>query len=368
MEALAPTPYLAVELDRLQRNIDRMAALASDARMALRPHVKTHKCVEIARMQVAAGARGITVATLGEAEVFAQAGFDDIFIAYPLWLDETKATRLARLSRREGMKSVRVGVDSVEGVANIARAAEAVQLQANVQVLVEIDSGHHRSGVAPHAAGEIADEARETGVECVGVFTFPGHSYAPGERRIAAAVDEAQTLEAAVASLEAEDFEREDLVVSGGSSPSAEYASSIGSASCITELRPGVYVFGDAQQWELGACAAEHIALTAHATVVSHAGGRVVLDSGSKVLGADRATWASGYGRLLDHPDARIVILSEHHAVVDMRGHALPKLGSVVRVVPNHACNAVNLVDALTVTRENAPPETWRVTARGANS
>ena len=365
---LAPTPYLAVDLERLHANVDRMAALARDAGLALRPHVKTHKCLEIARLQVAARARGISVATIGEAEIFAEAGFDDIFIAYPLWLDDAKAERLARLSQHAGMKPVRVGADSVEGVVNLARA---VELGANMQVLVEIDSGHHRSGVAPHLAGEVAEQAREAGVECAGVFTFPDHSYAPGEGRMTAAVDEAQTLEAAVASLEAEDFAREPLVVSGGSSPSAEFAASIGSASSISELRPGVYVFGDAQQWELGSCTPEQIALTAHATVVSHAGGRLVLDCGSKILGADRAPWATGFGRLLDHPDARIAILSEHHAVVEMNGAAsdpLPPLGSLVRVVPNHACNAVNLVDTLTVTSANLDVTTWRVAARGANS
>ena len=394
---LAATPYLAVDLERLQGNIDRMARLASDAGVALRPHVKTHKCLEIAQMQVAAGARGITVATLGEAEVFADAGFDDIFIAYPLWLDDAKIERLVRLSQRvsagsvtpvtsktpgapgesaqapgrdaapreEPTNPVSVGVDSVEG---IARVAEAVRRGANVQVVVEIDSGHHRSGVSPAVAGELADEARDAGVGCAGVFTFPGHSYAPGEGRLDAAVDEAQALGAAVASLEAEEFSRESLVVSGGSSPSAEFVGSVSAAAPITELRPGVYVFGDAQQWELGACAPEDVALTAHATVISHAGGRAVLDSGSKVLGADRAAWATGFGRLLDHPEARIVILSEHHAVVDMAGEPLPPLGSLVRVVPNHACNAVNLVDTLTVTSANGPVQTWRVAARGANT
>ena len=361
---LAPTPYLAVDLERLQGNIAGMARLASDAGVALRPHVKTHKCVEIAQMQGEAGAQGIAVATLGEAEVFAEAGFGDVFIAYPVWLDDAKAERLARLSQREGMR-LRVGVDSAEGVANLARA---VASGANVQVVVEIDSGHHRSGVAPADAGRIASAARDAGVGCAGVFTFPGHSYAPDGGRVQAARDEAAALGEAADSVVAAGFERASSVVSGGSSPSVQFAASFGDTSALTELRPGVYVFGDAQQWELGACAPRDIALTAHATVVSHAGGRLVLDSGSKILGADRAPWATGHGRLLDHPDARIVILSEHHAVVDMAGEALPAMGSVVRVAPNHACNAVNLVDTLTVTSANAPVQTWSVAARGANA
>jgi D-serine deaminase-like pyridoxal phosphate-dependent protein len=143
----------------------------------------------------------------------------------------------------------------------------------------------------------------------------------------------------------------------------------------LTEARPGVYVFGDAQQWELGSCPPERIALTARATVVSHAGGRVVLDAGSKILSADRAPYATGYGRLLDHPQARIVQLSEHHAVVDLAGDPdgaappePPALGSVVRVVPNHVCTAVNLVDELLVAHSDRIVDRWPVAARGRNS
>jgi D-serine deaminase-like pyridoxal phosphate-dependent protein len=149
-------------------------------------------------------------------------------------------------------------------------------------------------------------------------------------------------------------------VVSGGSTPSASTAH----ADVLTELRPGVYVFGDAQQWELGACAPEQVALTCVATVVSRAGGNVVLDAGGKAVAADRAPWASGHGRLLDHPDARIIQLSEHHAVVAWDGSPPPELGSRVRVVPNHVCAAVNLADELVVD----DGEMWPVIARGANT
>lgn len=162
------------------------------------------------------------------------------------------------------------------------------------------------------------------------------------------------------------------MVISGGSTPSL--AASLELESPVDELRPGVTVFGDAQQWELGSAQPEEIALTCHATVVSHAGGRLVLDAGSKILGPDRAAWATGHGRLLDHPDARVVQLSEHHAVVEMPGVAasdLPALGSVVRVVPNHVCIAVNMVDELVVYDRGAdaePAARWRVAARGRNA
>ena len=156
----------------------------------------------------------------------------------------------------------------------------------------------------------------------------------------------------------------DDPTFSGGATPTADAVR----PGTMTELRPGVYVFGDAQQWELGTTTPDRIALTCWATVVSHAGGRVVLDAGSKALGADRAAWATGYGRLLDHPDARVVLLSEHHAVVEWDHGPPPPLGSHLRVVPNHVCNAVNLADTLTVVRGGRVVATWPVAARGANT
>jgi D-serine deaminase-like pyridoxal phosphate-dependent protein len=137
----------------------------------------------------------------------------------------------------------------------------------------------------------------------------------------------------------------------------------------MTEMRPGVYVFGDAQQLELGSIPPDAIALTALATVVSRPPGRVVLDAGSKVLGPDRAPWATGNGRLLDHMGARITQMSEHHAVVAWEdGSPPPEIGSRLRVVPNHVCIAVNLVDELVVCEAGAVVDRWPVAARGANT
>jgi D-serine deaminase-like pyridoxal phosphate-dependent protein len=342
------SPFLAVDLGVLRANIERAQRWADARGLLLRPHAKTHKCVEIARLQTDAGASGLTVATIGEAEVFADAGFADLFIAYPLWPSDAGRARLARVASRA---AVQIGVDSLEAASGWAGVG--------VRALIEVDSGHHRSGVLPEAAGELAAAVEASGLKVDGVFTFPGHSYAPGEGRARAGADEASALATAAEALRAAGVE--PRVVSGGSTPSLA-----GTGSGLTESRPGVYVFNDAQQWELGSCATEDVALTCHATVVSHAGGRLVLDAGSKVLGADRAAWASGFGRLLDHPDARLVILSEHHAVAELTG-PLPPLGSTVRVVPNHACNAVNLVDELVVFEAGRRVAAWAVAARGRN-
>jgi len=349
------TPFLRIDLTRLRANVRGMADHATSARVALRPHVKTHKCIEIGRLQVGAGAVGITVATIGEAETFAGHGFDDLFIAYPLWVRRPSARRLEDLAA--GAR-VAIGVDSIEGLAQASRLLGA----SDIEVMIEVDSGQHRSGVRPEEAGAVADTARRTGLKVRGAFTFPGHSYAPGAGRAAAAAQESAALARAATSLREVGVEPE--VLSGGSTPSIADTD----LGVVTEIRPGVYCLGDAQQWELGVMEPAHIALTCRSTVVSHAGGRVVLDAGSKILGADRAPYSTGHGRLLDFPDARIVMLAEHHAVVDLGGDVdLPPLGSQVEVVPNHVCTAVNLVDTLYADEAGAV-RAWPVAARGRNS
>jgi D-serine deaminase-like pyridoxal phosphate-dependent protein len=347
-----PTPYLRVDVARLLRNVRDTAAGAAAQGVALRPHVKTHKTLEIARLQAEAGLTGITVATIGEAEVFVEAGYSDVFVGYPLWPDDRAARRVAALAERA---SITLGVDSVEAARQFGRL-----LGGRVRVLVELDSGQHRTGTVPTQVVEVTRAALDAGLEVAGVFTFPGHGYAV-DGPVTAAADEARTLGEAVDALRAAGLE--PAVVSGGSTPTLAHSRT----DLLTELRPGVYVFGDAQQWELGAMPPERISLTCRATVVSHSGGRAVLDAGSKVLGADRAAFSTGFGRLLDHPDARVLMIAEHRAVVDLAGAPLPALGSVVDVVPNHVCVAVNLVDELWADT-GAGLERWPVVARGRNA
>jgi D-serine deaminase-like pyridoxal phosphate-dependent protein len=337
------TPHLRLDLAILDRNIAAMAALCTGSHLNLRPHAKTHKSLEIAQRQLAAGAVGLTLATIGEAEVFAEA-CEDLFIAYPLWVDAADADRLRAVADRA---RVLVGCDSVEAARKLARLP--------VEVAVEIDSGHHRSGVQPAQAGELAARISEFGLRVRGVFTFPGHSYSPGTRA-SAAEDEAAALAVASASLAAALVPAR--LASGGSTPSASFSR----AGVLNELRPGVYVFGDAQQVELGTIGFDEVALTVVATVVSHAGGRVVTNAGSKALGADRAPWATGYGRVLDEPEARIIALSEHHSTIEWPG-APPALGKRVLLVPNHVCNAVNLAEEYQLSDGG----TWPVAARGRN-
>ena len=149
MTVAPTTPYLRVDLDRLRRNVRRAAEWAATHRVALRPHAKTHKSPEIARLQLGSGAVGLTVATLGEAEVLARHGCDDLFVAYPLWVDERAADRLRDLAERA---TVAIGVDSVEGAARAGRLLAPFA----VEVVVEVDSGQHRTGCRPDEAGAVA--------------------------------------------------------------------------------------------------------------------------------------------------------------------------------------------------------------------
>lgn len=366
-----PTPAVVIDRGILAANIRRMADSARRRGLALRPHVKTHKIPQIARLQLEAGAAGLSVATIGEAEIFAAAGARDLFIAYPLWPDLRAAVRLRVLVERVRL---RIGTDSREALEQIARELAGAQ----VAVSIEVDSGHHRSGALPGEVVGLVEHATRLGVVVDGIFTFPGHGYGPG-RAVPAAEQESRVLADVAGRLRAAGHEISHL--SGGSSPTAE----VEAPTAATEIRPGVYVLGDAQQLELGRIGIEDIALSVTATVVSrHEGAedeadggtgaedagprRVILDAGSKVLGSDRPAWATGHGRLPNHPQARITALSEHHAtVVFPPGDPLPPMGSQLRVIPNHVCLTMNLVDAVTVIEGGAVLESWRVAARGLN-
>ncbi|RZT85386.1 D-serine deaminase-like pyridoxal phosphate-dependent protein [Pseudonocardia sediminis] len=392
MSAAPDTPFLAVDPDVLERNLTASATRAAERGLAWRPHAKTHKCVEIARRQLAHGAAGLTVATVGEAETFADAGCTDLFVAYPVWASGARAARIRALAQRTAL---RIGVTSVEGVRALATALDGVP----AQVLVEVDSGHHRTGVAPADAGALARGAADAGLDVIGIFTFPGHSYGPG-RREAVTAEESAALAEAAESLRAAGLD--PVVRSGGSTPTEALSDGPGKATgstatgpgvtapgdiapgdtapggagpatpatpALTEIRPGVSVFHDAQQVELGVAGFGDVALTAVATVVHRDGDRIVLDAGSKTLGADQPGWISGGGRLPGHPDARIVALSEHHATAVLpAGSAVPAPGERVGVVPNHVCAAVNLADELIVVSGGEVVDLWPVAARGANT
>lgn len=349
------TPSPIVLSDVMQDNIDRMQAFATQQNLDVRPHVKTHKCVEIGRRQLKAGAVGITAGNVGEAEVFAAAGFDNVFIAYPIWPAGTKGPRIRELAETTRL---RVGVDNV---AAIDALADAMGSEAELlQVVIEVDCGARRSGAAPEAAGDLALAARKRGLIPAGVFTYPGHGSAGPDARKRAAEDQDAALITAVRSLSAAGVTAE--VVSAGSTPTVEFATN----SVITEIRPGEYVFNDLNNTRLGACTEDQIALFLAGTVVSDwVPEQVLLDIGTKALGREGSP-EIGYGGIAG-TTAVLSKLNEYHGFLPLPGDGFhPRVGTVLPVVPNHVCPVVvNFEEYIVTDSTGTTLERWPVDARG---
>lgn len=353
------TPTLLVDLDRLEANLDRMAALVRAADLKLRPHTKTHKTPQIAQMQVERGATGITVAKVGEAEVMADAGIDDIFIAHQV-VGAQKIERLAALARRV---SVSVGVDSVEVAAPLSMAF--AQQGMRLPVVAEVDVGHRRCGVPPEDVLELVHQINSLpGLNLVGIFTYPGQVYAArNENELAGlAAHEARCM----GSIARQISPITDVAgrVSGGSTPTAShYHPECG----LTEIRPGTYVFNDRTQIDRWSARPGDCALTVLATVISTPEtGRAVLDTGSKSLATDPARESEGHGMLKEDNAAVLLRLNEEHGFLDL-SHASTRLrvGDKVEVIPNHCCVVCNLFDEMVAVRNGEVVETWPVAARG---
>lgn len=351
------TPAPIVDLDRLERNLERMASYTAQHGLALRPHVKTHKTPWIAARQVALGAAGLTCATPREAEeMSAVAG--DILVAYP----PVGSGRLRRLTSLPPNIRLTVALDSAEAVRGLADAARTARRR--VGVYVELDFGMRRVGVA--TAAEAIDLTRlverEPSLEFRGIAFYPGHIRARVD-----AQDEAISRLRTDVMATREAFERAGIevpVVSGGSTPTGWRAHETGA----TEVRPGTYVFNDRTAAQIGSCAWDDCALTVLATVVSTAvPGQAVIDAGSKALGREplRAE-GDGFGVLMAHPDVVVKGLSEEHGLLDLsRTDWRPSVGDVVRVVPNHVCIVVHLNDRLIGVRGDMVEREWPVAARG---
>lgn len=348
------TPALVVDLARLKSNVAAMSESARSKAVDLRPHAKTHKCKQIADLQIEAGAVGITVATVSEAEAFADHGIGDIFIAYPVLPAGAKAKRFSELVDRV---TLRVGVENSTGAAAIAESA----MGRAVSVLIEIDSGQHRTGVRATAAAALAAECSRLGLTVDGVFTHGGHAYSDPDAPQGAGTDEGDQLEAAAVALRDAGFTIS--VVSAGSTPTWRAAR----PSSVTEERPGTYVFADRQQIALRSQGREACAAWIAATVVSSRDGRVVIDAGSKALTAERPGWLDGFGIIPELGYATISRVSEHHGIVDDIDNAGVAVGDMVSVVPNHICTAVNLFDEYVVVDGGQVVDRWELVARGRN-
>ncbi len=351
------TPAIVIDLDIVERNARRLGDELGRRGIALRPHAKTHKSVALARLQLEAGARGLTVGNLGEAEVFAAAGLNDLFIAYPIWADGPKAARLRALHDIDGLR-LAVGFDSIGGAERLAAAVAGSHRP--LSVVLELDPGNRRTGAPAQAAGLIAAAARNLGLEVRGVFTHGGHAYQPGAAEPAGA-DEIATLTTGAAALAAEGIDA--VVVSAGSTPTQLTAA----VAPVNEIRAGTYLIGDRQQWFIGAVPDDGVAIAVAATVVSAAvDGQVVIDAGAKTLTKDVASYLEGHGVLPAYPDAVIERVSDYHGMVRIPlGSPHPSVGEVVAVIPNHVCPVIDLRDSFIATRNGTIVGVWPVDARG---
>lgn len=355
------TPIVLVDLPKLLFNIEDMAEFARLHGVRLRPHAKTHKTAEIARLQLERGAVGITVAKIGEAEVLAAQGCTDILIAYPI-ITAPKLTRLYDLSNRIKVSTI---VDTVEGAVQLSDFFADRTKQ--IDVYVKVDSGLHRCGQQPGlAAAGLADTvAGLPGLRLVGLLTHAGHAYgaADPDQLFKIGRQEAQSLlDTAAAMRQAHAHFSE---VSVGSTPTVKIS---GAVNGMTEIRPGNYVFNDMTQVRLGVVPIERCALRVLSQVVSrHAPDRVVIDAGAKTLALDRGAHGvegvAGYGYIVGHPDAVIERLSEEHGVVRVAPDDAIQVGDLIEIIPNHACPVVNLAEELVVVDESGVIGKWQVAA-----
>ncbi|MBY0495665.1 MAG: alanine racemase [Cyanobacteria bacterium] len=337
------TPAILIDRATALRNLDRMQAEAIANGIRLRPHAKTHKSPLVARWQVDRGAIGICCAKLGEAEVFADAGIENIRIPYPL--HPANADRLVALSNRTHLSFI------VDHPAVAKQWSEALVRRARqIDVLVKIDVGFHRCGIDPAAAGAvdmIRMVASLPGLRLKGLLSHAGHAYhAHTEDELKAMADtEARTMRELADRCRSAGVKIEEI--SAGATPPARFSIT---QKGFTEYRPGNYVYFDRTQVALGAATFDDCALTVLATVVSKpAPDRVIFDSGSKTLTNDGARGfdaAPGHGVVIDHPDLLIERLSEEHAIVKAtKGSTKLEPGDRVRIIPNHSCVVSNLVD-----------------------
>jgi D-serine deaminase-like pyridoxal phosphate-dependent protein len=323
------TPAMLVDLDIAEANIASMAAFARRSGLRLRPHLKTHKSLAMARRQLAAGAVGLCAATVGEAAAFAAGGVTDLTLAYPV-VGARKLERLAAVCRAADLTLVADSTAVADGYQEVARQAGRT-----LRVLIEVDTGMGRVGATPDAAPGLARHLSGChGLEFHGILTHAGHAHdAEGQLGVERVAREEAAIMGAVRA-ELERAGHEVAVVSAGSSLTARYLSA---ADGITEIRPGTYVYNDLRTLACWSCTYEEIAATMLATVISVDGTRVVVDAGSKTLTTSTDP-VYGQGHLLSRPDGAFTRLSEEHGVLSVDGAPRLSVGDRVRILPIHAC------------------------------
>lgn len=357
------TPAFLVDLPKLKSNIRNMKERVRKQGVTLRPHVKTHKTVEIARMQVPEDTAGITVSTLAEARFYQNAGFDDITYAFPI--TPNKMAEAAELT--VGMKSFHLLLDQVA----TATALESCGRDYNVcfPVFLKVDCGYHRAGVDPAAPEslKLAEKMQASShIRFKGILTHAGHSYHCRNREEIAGI---ARQERDVMVEFSERLKQHGIVcdtVSVGSTPTAVHSPGW---QGVTEIRPGNYAFFDKFQADVGSCTLEDAAATLLTTVVAHypQHNQILIDAGALALSKDPgAVHLDGnlvYGAVAGHPLLKIFSISQEHGLITSEAPIVFKdfpVGSLLQIIPNHSCLTAALFPKYHVVEGNQVVDEWR--------
>lgn len=362
------TPCVVLEMEKVCRNLKRMADICEKNHCGLRPHTKTHKIPELAKLQMEFGAIGITVAKLSEAEVMAANGITDIFMAYPL-VGEQRIRRAIELAKQIRLICSTDCLESAEKISSACEAAGTV-----LEVRLEVDTGMHRTGIPYDAAIEEAEKiAALPGIRLQGLFTFRGMMY-DGKTDLdlrKCGHQEGELMVALAEKLRAKGIPIQDVSV--GSTPTGEFCAEVPG---VTEVRPGTYIFQDMMQVNTNACGStlEDVAATVWAQVVSSCKPEVlVVDCGCKSISTDAVPGKfpyelQGYGKVVGHPELTLTRLSEEHGMLDLE-QACPSVhtGDILKIIPNHICPTINLYDRVYLMRDHKIYGEYAVAARGRN-
>lgn len=340
------TPAVIIDVDRAMANIIRAQQFANSNGIKLRPHIKTHKLPYFAKKQIEAGAVGITCQKIGEAEVMADAGIDDIFITYNI-LGSEKLNRLLALHKRNKLSVV---VDNQRVLSGLAE--KFTDTLHPLSVLVECDTGMGRCGVqnSKEALALAQSIASHQGLHFAGLMTYPRSGKAKeAEHWLSSAKDVLLAVGIVC-----------ETISSGGTPDMWQSFKN----SCITEYRPGTYIYLDRSQVEHGVGGADDCALHVLTTIVSHpTPARAIIDAGSKALSSD-TLGLEGFGEVVGHPQVTITGLNEEHGILATAGAPLG-VGDRLRVLPNHACVVSNLFDEVYFTSGQNVVGRMQVAARG---
>lgn len=337
------TPCIVIDERIAKENIDRMQKQLDDCGCALRPHIKTHKMPYFAQLQIAAGAHGICSCKVSEAEVMADGGIEDIFLAYPL-VGKKKVNRALALAKR--VRRLILAVDSIVQAQALNEAAQEAGLL--VEVRMEVDTGAKRTGVAREHVEELAKALQQMKhLKLTGIYTFKSLilNEQPTEDNEAAGQEEGELLRDIAARLAALGFT--DLEISGGSTPTGLYVAKSG---YVDEVRPGTYIFNDYMLIQEKAALPEQVAVRLYATVVSvPAENYAVIDGGTKTFPMDILLdqppyFYPSYTMVQGREDLQLRRMNEEHGILtSTKGNVDLQVGQVLELMPVHVCTAINM-------------------------